>query len=224
MQAEKKARLRAKLKRILILGLSFLKIGLFTFGGGYAMIALIQKEFVAKRKWIGNDEFLDMVAIAESTPGPLAINSATYIGYKAGGAWGAAASTLCVCIPSFVIIYLISLFFNAFSHCSHPACRRVRHGTVCHSLVIFLNIFGNFRPCAIARGRFFVVKERRKDESGQGGTVEGRRLTEKRLRMRGSERKQVVQGGVVKGQRGEGMTGRSVIKRRQEGAGQKGTG
>ena len=114
MQTEKKARLRAKLKRILILGLSFLKIGLFTFGGGYAMIALIQKEFVAKRKWIGNDEFLDMVAIAESTPGPLAINSATYIGYKAGGAWGAAASTLCVCIPSFVIIYLISLFFNAF--------------------------------------------------------------------------------------------------------------
>lgn len=103
-----------KLKLILILGLSFLKIGLFTFGGGYAMIALIQKEFVSKRKWIGETEFMDVVAIAESTPGPLAINSATYIGYKVGKTAGAAISTLCVCIPSFVIIYLISLFFDAF--------------------------------------------------------------------------------------------------------------
>lgn len=114
MQKEQKSSAREKLKRILVLGLSFLKIGLFTFGGGYAMIALIQKEFVAKKKWVGDEEFLDMVAIAESTPGPLAINSATYIGYKAGGVWGAAVSTLCVCIPSFVIIYLISLFFDAF--------------------------------------------------------------------------------------------------------------
>ncbi len=114
MQKEQKSSAREKLKRILVLGLSFLKIGLFTFGGGYAMIALIQKEFVAKKKWVGDEEFLDMVAIAESTPGPLAINSATYIGYKAGGVWGAAVSTLCVCIPSFIIIYLISLFFDAF--------------------------------------------------------------------------------------------------------------
>lgn len=111
---EKKRAFRAKCKLILILGLSFLKIGLFTFGGGYAMIALIQKEFVSKRKWIGETEFMDVVAIAESTPGPLAINSATYIGYKVGKTAGAAISTLCVCIPSFVIIYLISLFFDAF--------------------------------------------------------------------------------------------------------------
>lgn len=103
-----------KLKLILVLGLSFLKIGLFTFGGGYAMIALIQKEFVSKRKWISETEFMDVVAIAESTPGPLAINSATYIGYKIGKTAGATISTLCVCIPSFVIIYLISLFFDAF--------------------------------------------------------------------------------------------------------------
>lgn len=103
-----------KLKLILVLGLSFLKIGLFTFGGGYAMIALIQKEFVSKRKWISETEFMDVVAIAESTPGPLAINSATYIGYKIGKTVGATISTLCVCIPSFVIIYLISLFFDAF--------------------------------------------------------------------------------------------------------------
>lgn len=114
MQSKKQKRERVGLKRLLILGLSFLKIGLFTFGGGYAMIALIQKEFVTKKKWVGEEEFLDLVAIAESTPGPLAINSATYIGYKAGGVWGAAISTLCVCIPSFLIIYLISLFFDAF--------------------------------------------------------------------------------------------------------------
>ena len=107
MQKQKEKRERAGLRRLLVLALSFLKIGLFTFGGGYAMIALIQKEFVAKKKWVGEEEFLDMVAIAESTPGPLAINSATYIGYKAGGVWGAAVSTLCVCIPSFLIIYLI---------------------------------------------------------------------------------------------------------------------
>ena len=112
MQTEKKARMRAKLKRILILGLSFLKIGLFTFGGGYAMIALIQKEFVAKRKWIGNDEFLDMVAIAESTPGPLAINSATYIGYTVtGNIWGSMLATVAVCLPSLTIMLAVTRFY-----------------------------------------------------------------------------------------------------------------
>ena len=91
-----------------------LKIGLFTFGGGYAMIALLEDEFVSKKKWISKDEFLDMLAIAESTPGPIAINSATYIGYKVSGAFGSMMATVGVCIPSFVIIYLISLFFDAF--------------------------------------------------------------------------------------------------------------
>lgn len=94
--------------------LTFLKIGLFTFGGGYAMIALIKKDFVEKRKWIEHDEFIDVVAIAESTPGPIAINSATYIGYKVGKVWGSFLATLAVCIPSFVIIYAIPLFFDAF--------------------------------------------------------------------------------------------------------------
>lgn len=91
-----------------------IKIGLFTFGGGYAMIALLENEFVGKRQWIDNNEFSDMVAIAESTPGPIAINSATFIGYKQGGILGAVVSTVGVCIPSFAIVYLISLFFNAF--------------------------------------------------------------------------------------------------------------
>ena len=91
-----------------------LKIGLFTFGGGYAMIALLENEFVSKRRWIEKDEFLDMVAIAESTPGPIAINSATYIGYKMLGFLGSLTATVAVCIPSFVIIYVISLFFDVF--------------------------------------------------------------------------------------------------------------
>ena len=94
--------------------LVFLKIGAFTFGGGYAMIALLENEFVEKRDWLEQKEFMDMVAIAESTPGPVAVNSATYIGYKIDGTAGAAASTVAVCIPSFVVIYCISLFFDRF--------------------------------------------------------------------------------------------------------------
>ncbi|MGM9653435.1 MAG: chromate transporter [Eubacteriales bacterium] len=100
--------------RLLSLFLSFLKIGAFTFGGGYAMIALIEDEFVSKKKWIGKEEFLDMAAMAESTPGPIAVNSATYIGYKTAGIAGAAAATLAVCLPAFLIIYVISLFFDRF--------------------------------------------------------------------------------------------------------------
>ena len=99
---------------VLELFLTFLKIGLFTFGGGYAMIALLENEFVSKKEWIEKDEFLDMVAIAESTPGPIAINAATYMVYKMLGFLGSLTATVAVCIPSFVIIYAISLFFDAF--------------------------------------------------------------------------------------------------------------
>ena len=92
---------------------TFFKIGLFTFGGGYAMIALLEEEFIQRRKWLDKDEFLDMTAIAESTPGPVAINSATYLGYKLAKVPGAA--TVPVCLPSFLIIYAISLFFEQFT-------------------------------------------------------------------------------------------------------------
>lgn len=107
---------------IINLFLTMLKIGAFTFGGGYAMISLLQNEFVEKKKWMEKEEFLDMVAIAESTPGPIAINSATYIGYKVAGFWGSAFATLGVCIPSFVIIYVISLFLDAFLTFKLVAC------------------------------------------------------------------------------------------------------
>ena len=103
-----------KTKGCFSLFLTMLKIGLFTFGGGYAMIALLENEFVAKKKWLEKDEFLDVAAIAESTPGPIAINAATYIGYKSTGIVGSIIATLGICIPSFVIIYAISLFFDAF--------------------------------------------------------------------------------------------------------------
>ncbi len=103
-----------RMKKLFNLFLTMLKIGLFTFGGGYAMIALLENEFVSKRRFMQTDEFSDMVAIAESTPGPIAINAATYIGYQQNGVLGSAAATVGVCIPSFVIIFLISLFFDAF--------------------------------------------------------------------------------------------------------------
>ena len=94
---------------------TFFKIGLFTFGGGYAMIALLEEEFIQRRKWLDKDEFLDMTAIAESTPGPVAINSATYLGYKLAKVPGAATATVAACLPSFLIIYAISLFFEQFT-------------------------------------------------------------------------------------------------------------
>ena len=103
-----------KMKGCVSLFLTMLKIGLFTFGGGYAMIALLENEFVEKKKWMEKEEFLDVAAIAESTPGPIAINAATYVGYKTARTIGAVIATLGVCIPSFVIIFAISLFFNAF--------------------------------------------------------------------------------------------------------------
>ncbi len=101
-------------RQLLNLFLTFLKIGAFTFGGGYAMLALLEDEFVERKKWIEKQDFLDMIAIAESTPGPVAINSATYIGYKVWGFLGSLLSTLAVVLPSLTIIFIISLFFDRF--------------------------------------------------------------------------------------------------------------
>lgn len=103
-----------KLKSLFGLFISMLKIGLFTFGGGYAMIHLLDDEFVLKKRWIDAEEFSDLVAIAESTPGPIAINCATYIGYKREKILGSIFATLGICTPSFTIIYLISIFFDRF--------------------------------------------------------------------------------------------------------------
>lgn len=100
--------------RLLPLFLTFLKIGGFTFGGGYAMIPLIQKETVENKHWISDDDILEIIAIAESTPGPIAINSATFVGYRTAGVLGAILATLGVVLPSFVIITIISMVLTQF--------------------------------------------------------------------------------------------------------------
>ncbi len=102
------------MKKILDLFYTFFKIGLFTFGGGYAMISTIRETIVEKKQWITDDELMQIITIAESTPGPIAINMATYVGYKRGKALGSIFATLGVVLPSFIIIYLISLFLEKF--------------------------------------------------------------------------------------------------------------
>ena len=99
---------------LLDLFLSFAKIGLFTFGGGYAMIALIENTCVEKKRWITHDEMMNVTVIAESTPGPIAINCATFVGYKQKGLAGAVAATVGMVLPSFCIIFLISRFLDNF--------------------------------------------------------------------------------------------------------------
>ena len=100
--------------RYLSLFATFLKIGAFTFGGGYAMIPLIQEEVVKKKKWITDDDILEIIAIAESTPGPIAINAATFIGYRSAGFFGALLATAGVVLPSFAIIAVLSLVLRQF--------------------------------------------------------------------------------------------------------------
>lgn len=103
------------MKQYLKLFWTFFKIGLFTFGGGYAMISLIHKECVEANKWIEDDDMNNIIAIAESTPGPISINASTFIGYKTGKFLGACFATLGVILPSFVIIVLVSIFINYFN-------------------------------------------------------------------------------------------------------------
>lgn len=109
------------MKKISKLFLTFLKIGAFTFGGGYAMIALLENELISKKKWMTKEEFLDMTAVAESTPGPIAVNAATFLGYRLASFWGALVSTVAVCLPSFTIIYAISLFLDSFMSLEYVA-------------------------------------------------------------------------------------------------------
>lgn len=102
------------MKLLFELFLTFAKIGLFTFGGGYAMISLIEHACVEQKQWITHDEMMNVTVIAESTPGPIAINCATYVGYKQKGLTGAAAATVGIVLPSFCIIFLISMVLDHF--------------------------------------------------------------------------------------------------------------
>lgn len=102
------------MKKLLEMFWAFFKIGAFTIGGGYAMIPLIQKEVVYNKKWIEEEEFLDMMAIAQSAPGPIAVNVAVFVGYKLMGPYGVIATTLGSVLPSFAIILCVALFFSEF--------------------------------------------------------------------------------------------------------------
>ena len=102
------------MKILLELFYIFARIGLFTFGGGYAMISIIEDICVARKKWISHEEMMNMTVIAESTPGPIAINCATYVGYKLAGFWGATVATFGMVLPSFVVIFAISKFLDNF--------------------------------------------------------------------------------------------------------------
>ncbi len=99
----------------------FFKIGLFSFGGGYAMLPLIRQEVVINNHWLGAKEFTDLIAISQATPGPIAINGATYVGYKVSGFFGSISATLGVILPSFIIMLIITKFFLSFKNNEYVA-------------------------------------------------------------------------------------------------------
>ncbi|NLN14383.1 MAG: chromate transporter [Tissierellia bacterium] len=102
------------MSKLIQLFISFFKIGAFSFGGGYAMLPLLEKELIEKHQWISSTDFIDIAAISEMTPGPIAVNSATFLGYKIAGVLGSIVATIAVILPSFIIISLIFKFISKF--------------------------------------------------------------------------------------------------------------
>lgn len=122
---------------------TFFKIGLFTIGGGYAMIPLIQQEITIRHQWISLSQLTDFIAVAESTPGPFAVNTATFVGMQCGGFWGAFCATFGVVLPSFVIILLIAHLFSKFSENTYvksamAGLRPAVLGLLCGSLILLV--------------------------------------------------------------------------------------
>ena len=126
--------------------LTFFKIGAFTFGGGYAMIPLIQTEAAARQGWVTDEDILEIVAIAESTPGPIAINAATFVGYRTRGILGAACATLGVVMPSFITILLVSGILREFQENIYVqyAFRGIRAGVLA---LIVKAMWGMYKKC-----------------------------------------------------------------------------
>ena len=135
---------------------TFFRIGAFTFGGGYAMIPLIQKEAVEKNKWVTDDDILDIIAIAESTPGPIAINSATFVGYRACGILGSFCATLGVVLPSFVIILAISFVLQEFQdlRAVQYAFRGIRAGVLA---LLFKALWGMYKKAPKGWAAYVVM-------------------------------------------------------------------
>lgn len=137
---------RHERSQLMPLFLTFFKIGSFTFGGGYAMLPLIQREAAAKHKWINDDEIMEIAAIAESTPGPIAVNTATFVGYRICGTAGALIATLGVVLPSFIVIIAVSSVLQIFSEARvvKYAFYGIRAGVLA---LIVRALYGMFRQC-----------------------------------------------------------------------------
>lgn len=148
-----------RFKQILILFLTFLKVGAFTFGGGYAMIPIIQKEVVEKRKWATNSDVLDILAISESTPGPISVNAATYIGFKVAGFWGSFFATLGLVIPSFAIILAISYFYKTFMswHVVQAAFKGLSIGVIILLIMAILKLKNAVRHNVLSATLFILA-------------------------------------------------------------------
>ena len=142
----------SKTKKIASLFTTFLKIGAFTFGGGYAMIPLIQREIVERHGYITDDDVLEIIAIAESTPGPIAINMATFVGCRTAGFWGAFFATLGVVLPSFLIILAISFLLNEFQDIKAVkyAFMGIRAGVLALILKAVVNMYKKCKKNAVA--------------------------------------------------------------------------
>ena len=143
-----------KFKKLLSVFWVFFRIGAFTFGGGYAMIPLIQRETVEKKKWITDDDILEIIAIAESTPGPIAINSSTFVGYRVAGFWGAFFGTFGMVLPSFTIILIISFLLNGFQSYAvvQYAFRGIRAGVLALLFKALWTMFKKAPRGAVAYG------------------------------------------------------------------------
>ena len=142
------------MKELVRIFLTFFKIGAFTFGGGYAMIPLIQKEAVEKHRWVTDEDILDIVAIAESTPGPIAINAATFVGYQTQGYAGAVAATLGVVLPSFVTIFVIFHILQAFQNVRavRYAFNGIRVGVLVLLVKALIKMFKTNKKSAVSYG------------------------------------------------------------------------
>ena len=157
---------------ILELFMAFFKIGLFSFGGGYAMLPFIQEQTIEVHGWLTTHEFLDMLGIAQITPGPISINTATFVGYRLGGIMGAITSTVAVVLPSFIIVLIISFFFQKFSK-SHTiqnvfkGLRPIVLGLVASAAVdIGRGVFIDFKAIVIAILIFVLLIFKKMDTIG----------------------------------------------------------
>lgn len=149
--------------KILQLFISFFKIGAFSFGGGYAMLPFIKKEIIEVHHWLTTSEFIDILAISEMTPGPIAINSATFLGYKVAGVLGSISATLAVVLPSFIVISLIYHFYTKFRNSPYvdwafKGIRPVVLGLIASaSISVARDAFIDLKSVIIAAVLFYVV-------------------------------------------------------------------